>query len=159
MLNVWIFLPPKKFWWHSSILVSHKYLKNLNFQSFFTYLLRSFGDSIQWKECIHFLKHVTEQGAIIPNISRIVQSFGRAPPFPPQKSSLKVSVLIFFISKKTLVITFNETRAPTSRKYVAEQGLMMSYLFLAIQSFWWYSSVFALGKYLKNLNFHGFFTS
>ena len=78
---------------------------------------------------------MTEQGVIIPNISRIVQSFGRAPPFLPQKSSLKVSVLIFFISKKTLVITFNETRAPTSRKYVAEQGLMMSYLLLAIQSF------------------------
>ena len=29
------------------------------------------------------------------------------------------------MSKKTLVATFNEARAPTSRKYVAEQGIIM----------------------------------
>ena len=51
---------------------------------------------------------------------------GRTPLFLPWKSSLKISILRAFLSlRKTLVATFNETCALTSRKYVAEHGIMM----------------------------------
>ena len=51
---------------------------------------------------------------------------GRTPPFLPWKSSLKISILRAFLSlRKTLMATFNETCALTSRKYVAEHGIMM----------------------------------
>ena len=54
---------------------------------------------------------------------------GYPPPFLPWKSNLKISILTGFLSlKKTLVITFDETRAPISRKHVTEQGIMMSNL-------------------------------
>ena len=55
--------------------------------------------------------------------------------------------------------TFNETRAPTSRKYVAGQGIVMSDWSKTFQTFWSHSSVFALEKQPKNLNFQRFFTS
>ena len=51
---------------------------------------------------------------------------------------------------------FGETRSPTSRKYVAEQGIMMPNLLQTLQSFWSHSSVFVLEKYPKNLNFQSF---
>ena len=47
--------------------------------------------------------------------------------------------------------TFNEMRAPTSRKYVVEQGILMPT--------WSHSSVFALEKQPKKLNSQSFFTS
>ena len=53
--------------------------------------------------------------------------------------------------------TFIETRAPTSRKYVAEQGIVMSNSSKTFQSFWLHSSVFALETQPKNLSFQWFF--
>ena len=41
----------------------------------------------------------------------------------------------FLPLKNFLAATFNETRAPTSRKYVAEQGMMMLNLLRTLQSF------------------------
>ena len=58
-----------------------------------------------------------------------------------------------------LVATFSETRAPTSRKYVAEQGIVMPNWSKTFQTFWSHSSVFALEKQPKNLNFDSVFTS
>ena len=56
--------------------------------------------------------------------------------------------------------TFNEMRAPTSRKYVTEEGIMILDLLHTLQCFWLHSSVFAKGKYPKNLVFQSlFFTS
>ena len=49
--------------------------------------------------------------------------------------------------------TFNERRAPASRKYVAEQGIVMPNWSKIIQIFWWHSSVLTLEKLRKNLNF------
>ena len=60
--------------------------------------------------------------------------------------------------KQALVTTFNETGAPTSRKYVAEQGIVMANSSKTFQTFWSHSSVFALEKQPKNLNFQrGFY--
>ena len=55
--------------------------------------------------------------------------------------------------------TFNETRAPTSRKHVSEKGIVMSNWSIRFQTFWLHSSVFPLDRQPKNLNFHSFFTS
>ena len=56
-----------------------------------------------------------------------------------------------------LVVTFNETRAPTSRKNVAEQGIVMPNWSKTSQTFWSHYSVFALEKHPKNLNFQSFY--
>ena len=53
--------------------------------------------------------------------------------------------------------TFNETRAATSRKYVAEQGIVMPNWSKIIETFRSHSSVFALEKEAKNINFESFF--
>ena len=51
-----------------------------------------------------------------------------------------------------LMATFNEkTRAPTSRKYVAEQGIVMPNWSKTFQTFQSHFSVFALEKQPKNL--------
>ena len=51
---------------------------------------------------------------------------GRTPPiFALEKQSKKLNFRSFLSLKKTFVATFNETGAPTSRKYAAEQGIMM----------------------------------
>ena len=56
-----------------------------------------------------------------------------------------------------LVATFNVTRAPTSRKYVAEQGMVMPIWSKRFPAFRSDSSVFASEKRPKNLNFESFF--
>ena len=57
--------------------------------------------------------------------------------------------------------TFNEAGAPTSRKYVAQQGIgtIMSNLSKTFQTFLSHSSVFALEKEREKLNFQGVFAS
>ena len=55
--------------------------------------------------------------------------------------------------------TFNETHTPTSRKYVAEKGMVMPNRSKPFQTLWSHSSVFALEQQPKNLNFQRFFTS
>ena len=54
--------------------------------------------------------------------------------------------------------SFTETRAPTSRKYVVEQGLPTPSRLKTFQTFWSISSVFLLEKQPEKLNFQ-FFTS
>ena len=58
-----------------------------------------------------------------------------------------------------LLATFNERRAPTSRKYVTEQGIVMPNWWKITETFRSHSSVFALEKQLKNLTFESFFIS
>ena len=61
--------------------------------------------------------------------------------------------------RDTLVATFNEKHAPSSRKYAAEQKIIMRNRSKACQTFCSHSSVFALEKQPKNLNFHSVFIS
>ena len=65
----------------------------------------------------------------------------------------------FLPLKEALVSTFNEKHEPTSRKYVAVQDKIMRNFLPSLQFFWPHFSVFALEKWPKNLDFHGFFTS
>ena len=53
-----------------------------------------------------------------------------------------------------MAATFNERGAPTSKKYLAELGLMMRNSSKAFQSFWLHFSFLALEKQPKNLRFH-----
>ena len=55
--------------------------------------------------------------------------------------------------------TFNATRAPPSKKYVAEKGIVMSNSSKTFNSFYSHSSIFALEKQPKNLNFQCVFRS
>ena len=86
---------------------------------------------------------------------------GCTPPFCLRKKRVKnLNFNSFFTSKKTLVATSNETGSPTSRKCVARQGIIIDAKPMAdTLIFWSHSSVFALEKYPKNLNFQSFFTS
>ena len=89
------------------------------------------------------------------------QLFGRAPPFFSfRKTTQKYKFSEFFLLPiDPLVATFNKRRAPTSRKYVCEQGIVMPNLSKIIRTFRFHSSVFAIKKLRKNLNFQSFFTS
>ena len=58
--------------------------------------------------------------------------------------------MVFLPLRDLLVATFNEKRAPTSRKYVAEQGIMIPNSSKITHIFRSHSSVFALEKQPKN---------
>ena len=57
-----------------------------------------------------------------------------------------------------LATTFNEMRVPTSRIYVTEKSIIQPNWSKTLQLFWSHSSVFALEKLLKKINFQSFFT-
>ena len=58
-----------------------------------------------------------------------------------------------------MLTTFNETRAPTSRKYVYKTGIVMPNWSNTFPMFRSHSSVFAIEKLPKSLNFQSLFTS
>ena len=60
---------------------------------------------------------------------------------------------MFLLIRDTFVATFSETGAPTFREYVSGQGIVMPGWSKTFQTFWSHSSVFALEKQPKNLNF------
>ena len=66
---------------------------------------------------------------------------------------------VFLPLIEPFVATFSETHAPTFRKYVSEQGIVMPNLWKKCQTFRSHSSVSNLEKLPKNVNFHSFFTS
>ena len=71
-------------------------------------------------------KDEAEQGAVMPNWSKTFQTFwSHSSVFSLEKQPKNLNFQSFLPLKDPLVATFNETRAPTSRKYVAEQGIVM----------------------------------
>ena len=81
------------------------------------------------------------------------------PGFFLRKTTWKAKFSGFFLPLgNSFVSTFNETRAPTSRNYVAEQGIVMPNWSNMFQSFWSDSCVFALERQAKKLNFKSFVT-
>ena len=73
--------------------------------------------------------------------------------------SSKLDFIWSLSSVSGLVATFNETRAPTSRRYVTEQGMLMPDVLRTFQFFRSHYSVLAVEKYPKTLNFHSSFGS
>ena len=66
---------------------------------------------------------------------------------------------MFFPLTDPSVASFSEKHAPTSRKYVFEEGIVIPNLSKTFQTFWSHSSVFSLEKQPKNLNFQSVFPS
>ena len=63
-------------------------------------------------------KYVAEQGIVMPSISKTFQALEEQPK--------KIKFSEFFLPlRDPFVATFNERRAPTSRKYVAERGILI----------------------------------
>ena len=91
----------------------------------------------------------------MPNLSDTNQSFrSHSSVFAfENKPEKMLNIWIFVPLKGTLVATFNETPAPTFRKYVAEQCILMPNLSETNKSFFSSSSV---KKALKMLNFQTF---
>ena len=59
---------------------------------------------------------------MIENISKFLVTLVRF----ALEATLKIEISgVFLPLKDTLLTTFNETRAPTSRKYVTERGIVM----------------------------------
>ena len=97
-------------------------------------------------------EYVAEQGIVIPNWSKIIQTF-RLHSSVFAKEKLRENLI------DPLVATFSETCAPTSKKYVAKQGIVMPNWSKTFQTFWSYYSVFDWEKQPKNLNIQSSFTS
>ena len=60
---------------------------------------------------------------------------------------MKLFVILLLLNTVIpLVATFSETSAPTSRKYVAEKGIVVPNLSEKLQFLWLHSSVFSVEK-------------
>ena len=107
-----------------------------------------------------FRKYVVEQGIVMPNWSKSFQTFwSHSSIFALEKKTKNLNFQSLFLPLgDPLVPTFNEMRATTFRSYVAEEGIVMSNWLKIFQTFWLHSSIFALEKKPKNLNFQSFFT-
>ena len=81
-------------------------------------------------------KYVAEQGILMSKLSKIISNFSVALlHFSYRRTTKKYKFSVFLPLKKTLVINFNETCLPTSRKYVPEQGTVMPNLSKTFQNF------------------------
>ena len=108
-------------------------------------------------------KNLVEEGIVMPNWPKTFQTFWwHSYPFALEKQPKNLNFQIFYTPNSLtdhLVATFNEKRAPTSREYVAQQGIVIPNWSKIFQTFLLHSSDFPLKKEPKNLNFQSFFTS
>ena len=79
--------------------------------------------------------------------------------FPLEKKRKSLNFPSVLALRNSLVGSFYETRAPTSRKYVNEQGIFMPNRSKIYQKFWLHPSVLDLEKQPENLIFHSALTS
>ena len=102
-------------------------------------------------------KYVARKGIVKPHWSKLFQNFWlQSFVFALEKQAKKPSFKTFFTLKDLFVGTFRETRAPTSRKYVAEQGIVMPNWSKSFKTFWLHFSNFALEKTTEKNNFQSF---
>ena len=117
--------PFQTFWPHSSVFALEKQHRNKNFQRFFT-SKRPFGGYFQWNTCTYFHKICSwtrhSDAKLIKNISNFLFALLH---FCFRKTTWKVTFRGFLPLRDSLVAIFNDTRVPTSRKYVAEEGIIM----------------------------------
>ena len=98
-------------------------------------------------EHVHSLPEIMtlKKGLNVPKSSKNTNYFGPTPPFCFRILSSKM--LIFEIClplKEPLVVTFGETCAHTSRKYVVVQGMNLLRSSKKYKLLWLHSSIFAL---------------
>ena len=81
-------------------------------------------------------KYVAEQRTVMSNWSKTLQRFwSNSSVFALQKQTKNVNLQSFLPLGDTLVATFNETRAPTFRKYVAYRCMVVPNWSKAFQTF------------------------
>ena len=141
-----------------SIFAWQKEAKSLIFQSFFLPLGDPLVATFNETRAPTCGRYVEEQVLMMSNWLKTFQtSLSHSSIFTLEKF-LKVTICTVFLHLRVLLIAnFSETAAPTSRKYVAEQGIVMSNWVKACQGFCFRSCIFALEKQFKNLNFQTFF--
>ena len=93
-------------------------------------------------------KYVAEQGMVMPNWWKTFQTFWlRSSVFAFERQPKNLNYSQFFLPlRDPSVATFNETRAPTSKKELAEQGILMQNWSKTFESCLSHFSVFALEK-------------
>ena len=97
-----------------------------------------------------FRKYGSEQGIMMPNWSKTFQNFwSHSSVFNLEKLPKNLNFHSFLLLIEPLVATFNEMCAPTSRQYVAEEGIVMPNWFKKFQAFYSPSSVLTLENNLK----------
>ena len=132
---------------HSSVFALEKQAKNLNFESFFLALIDTLVVTLIETDAPTSRKNVAKQGIAMQNWSKTFQIFWSHSSVFAIKNSLKIQFFRVFLSLiDPLLATFNEARAPTSRKYVAEQHILMPNWSKTFPTFWSDSPVFALEK-------------
>ena len=105
-------------------------------------------------------KYIAQQDIMMPNWSKIIQNFRSHSSIflYIEKLRKNLNFQSFFPLIDSLVTTFNEMCAPTSKKYIAQQDIMMPNWSKIIQNFRSHSSIFLyIEKLRKNLNFQSFF--
>ena len=94
------------------------------FSGFFSPLRNHFLTSINETRAPTSGKYVVEQGLLSRNWSKIFQTFWlHLSVFVLEEQPEKVIFPVLLPLINLLMASFNETREPNSRKYVAEQGL------------------------------------
>ena len=97
-----------------------------------------------------FRKYGSEEGIMMPNWSKTFQNFwSHSSVFNLEKLPKNLNFHSFLLLIEPLVATFNEMCAPTSRQYVAEEGIVMPNWFKKFQAFYSPSSVLTLENNLK----------
>ena len=104
-------------------------------------------------------KYVAEQGIVVPNWSETIQFKLHFFVFALEKQPKNPIFRVFLSLIDPFVATFNEKFPPTSRKYIAEQSIVMPNWSKTFQTFRSHSSVFATETLPKNLIFCVFFAS
>ena len=136
------------FWSHSS-----------TFSEFFLPLINPLVATFNKTRTLTSRKYVAQQDIMIPNWSKIIQNFWSHSSILLciKKLRKNLNFQSFLPLIDPLVATFNEMRALTSKKNVAEQGIVTPNWSKTSQTFKWHSSGLALEKQPKNVNFQSFF--
>ena len=113
------------FWSKSSNFALENQPTNLDFHSVFT-SNRPFCGYFQWNACSYFQKTCSwTRSSDLKLIKNIWNFLVTLLQFCFRKSTYKSKFSVFLPLRDPLVATFDTTRAPTSRKYVAEQSIVM----------------------------------
>ena len=125
------------FWSHSPVFTSEKQPKNLNFE-FFLHLSHHLVATFKETRAHTFRKHVSEPSKSIPDFANKLRYFlDTLLLFCFRKTTVKSKFSDFFLPPRDpLVAAFNETRTPASRKYVAEQRIVIPNLSEELQFLW-----------------------
>ena len=108
---------------------------------------RPLGGYFHWNACAYFQKICCLTRYSNTKLIETFQTiWSHSSVFAFEEQLKNLNFQSFLPLRDPLVATFSETCAPTSRKYVAEQGIVMLNWSKHFKTFWSHSSIFALEK-------------